>query len=284
MKRLTFFVVSSLLSSSSLANDWFPETPLKASYSALVEGNTLLAWQELQLSLSRHNVEERYWRPVKQAILSETQCGRHLTSTASIAANISLTIISKGNANNQGYQVKLSTEQITQPLELQLFDEYNTLIVSATVTSPTKEYHEFESDELLSEPKAGLYQLAVNGIHYPLIISSFTTTPWLHSTAARAFKSLTITPPNQIASCAPASVRWQWFDEDYNLLERPSPMNLTPAITDNNDSYSVSLPPAAPAKAYWLSGVVSQFEYQGRIKVEYIQRFILPTSVIETYR
>jgi len=284
MKRLTFFVVSSLLSSSSLAYDWFPETPLQASYSALVEGNTLLAWQELQLSLSRHNVEERYWRPVKQAILSETQCGKQLTSAPSIAANISLAIISKGNVNNQGYQVKLSTEQVTQPLRLQLFDEYNTLIVSAVITSPTKEYTEFESNELLSQPKAGLYQLAVNGVHYPLIISSFAATPWLHSTADRTFKSLTITPPNRVASCAPASVRWQWFDEDYNLLGQPAPMKLTPIITANNDSYSVSLPPAAPAKAKWLSGVVSQFEYQGRIKVEYIQRYSLPTSVIETYR
>lgn len=288
MKKLTL-IISSILTgalgpSDALANDWFPDTPLQASYSALVEGNAMLAWQELQLSLSQNMIHEHYWRPVKQTVLAETQCGRQLTNSASIAAEISLSIIRKGNATNQGYQVKLSVENVSQPIELQLFDADNRLAITATISTPAKKYHEFESNELLIEPKAGLYQLSINGAHYPLVISSFESKAWLQPSTDRAFESLTISPPEQTVSCSPATASWQWLDNQYNLLERPSLMTLNPVTIANNKQYHAQLPEGLPAKAEWLSAVVSQYEYQGRIKVEYVQRLSLPVSGIETYR
>ncbi|MGF1733421.1 DUF2861 family protein [Photobacterium kasasachensis] len=288
MKKLTL-ITSSILTSALgtsvvLASDWFPDTPLQASYSALAEGNAMLAWQELQLSLSQNTIQERYWRPVKQAILTETQCGKQLTNSASIAAEISLSIIRKGNATNQGYQVKLSAEKVSQPIELQLFDADNRLAITATIPTPAKKYHEFESNELLIEPKAGLYQLSVNGVHYPLVISSFESKAWLQPSTDRAFESLIISPPSQTVSCSPATVSWQWLDKQYNLLDRPSLMSLTPITADSNKRYHAQLPESLPAKTELLSAVVSQYEYQGRIKVEYVQRLSLPVSGIETYR
>lgn len=282
MKKLTL-IISSILAgalgpSGVLASDWFPDTPLQASYSALVEGNAMLAWQELQLSLSQNTIQERYWRPVKQAVLTETQCGRQLTNSASIAAEISLSIIRKGNATNQGYQVKLSVEKVSQPIELQLFDADNRLTITATIPTPTKEYHEFESNELLNEPKAGLYQLSINGTYYPLLISSFESKSWLQPSTGRVFESLTISPPDQTVSCSPATASWQWLDNQYNLLDRPSLMALTPVTADNNKRYHAQLPESLPVKAEWLSAVVSQYEYQGRIKVEYVQRLSLPSQ------
>lgn len=275
------------------ADNWFADTPLQSSYSALSADQTLLAWQELQLSLSQNQISEHYWQPIKDAVLSKTQCGKQLISSVSLPANIDVSFINKNSVNNQGYQIKISTEQVTQPLTLDLFDENNTLLVSADIPQPTEEYSEFESNDLLSAPKAGIYQLSINGVSYPLVISSFTDTAWVHSSTRRASKSLVITPPANKISCAPVVMNWQWFDEQYNQIGKHIPMQLTPrapvmpitsAATERNLRYTAKRPATTPSNATWLSAVVSQFEYQGEVKVEYVQRFSLPISTIETYR
>jgi len=293
-------LMSSLLLSSlfspithAKADNWFADTPLQSSYSALSADQTLLAWQELQLSLSQNQISEHYWQPIKDAVLSKTQCGKQLTNSASLPANIDISFINKNSANNQGYQIKISTEQVTQPLILELFDKNNTLLVTADIPQPTEEYIEFESNDLLSAPKAGIYQLSINGVRYPLVISSFTDTAWVHSSTRRASKSLVVTPPANKIFCAPVVMNWQWFDEQYNQLGKHIPMQLTPvapvmsvtpAPTDNNLQYTAKRPAPTPSNATWLSAVVSQFEYQGEVKVVYVQRFSLPISTIETYR
>jgi hypothetical protein len=272
------------------ADNWFADTPLQSSYSALSANQTLLAWQELQLSLSQNQISEHYWQPIKDAVLSKTQCGKQLISSVSLPASIDVSFIKKNSVNNQGYQIKISTEQVTQPLILKLFDENNTLLVTADIPQPTEEYIEFESNDLLSTPKAGIYQLSINDVRYPLIISSFTDTAWINSSTHRASKSLVTTPPANKISCAPVVMNWQWFDEQYNQLGKHIPMQLTPAMpitsvtTDSNLQYTAKRPATTPSNAAWLSAVVSQFEYQGEVKVEYVQRFSLPISTIETYR
>ncbi len=293
MNKLVSLLLSGLFISPithAKADNWFPDTPLQSSYSALSADQTLLAWQELQLSLSQNQISEHYWQPIKDAVLSKTQCGKQLISSVSLPANINISFINKNSVNNQGYQIKISTEQVTQPLILVLFDENNTRLVTADIPQPTKEYIEFESNDLLSAPKAGIYQLSINGVRYPLIISAFTDTTWVHSNTRRASKSLIVTPPKNKTSCAPIVMNWQWFDEQYNQLGKHIPMQLTPvmpitsAATDSNLQYAAKRPATTPSNATWLSAVVSQFEYQGEVKVEYVQRFSLPISTIETYR
>ncbi|EAS40556.1 DUF2861 domain-containing protein [Photobacterium profundum] len=272
------------------ADNWFADTPLQSSYSALSADQTLLAWQELQLSLSQNQINEHYWQPIKDAVLSKTQCGKQLISSVSLPANIDVSFINKNSVNNQGYQIKISTEQVTQPLILELFDENNTLLVTANIPLPTEEYIEFESNDLLSTPKAGIYQLSINNVRYPLVISSFTNTTWVRQSTDQTSKSFIVTPPENKIACAPAVMNWQWFDEQYNQIGKHISMQLTPvmpitsAATDNNLQYAAKRPAATPSNATWLSAVVSQFEYQGEVKVEYIQRFSLPISRIETYR
>jgi uncharacterized protein DUF2861 len=293
MNKLVSLLLSCLFISPithAKADNWFADTPLQSSYSALSAGQTLLAWQELQLSLSQNQISEHYWQPIKDAVLSKTQCGKQLISFVSLPASIDVSFINKNSVNNQGYQIKISTEQVTQPLILKLFDENNTLLVTANIPQPTEEYIEFESNDLLSTPKAGIYQLSINDIRYPLIISSFTDTPWVHSNTRRASKSLVVTPPANKIACAPVVMNWQWFDEQYNQIGKHISMQLAPvmpitaAATDSNLQYAAKRPATTPSNATWLSAVVSQFEYQGEVKVEYVQRFSLPISTIETYR
>ncbi|MGF1793780.1 DUF2861 family protein [Photobacterium profundum] len=293
MNKLVSLLLSCLFISPithAKADNWFADTPLQSSYSALSADQTLLAWQELQLSLSQNQISEHYWQPIKDAVLSKTQCGKQLISSVSLPANIDVSFINKNSVNNQGYQIKISTEQVTQPLILELFDENNTLLVTANIPQPTEEYIEFESNDLLSTPKAGIYQLSINNVRYPLVISSFTNTTWVRQSTDQTSKSFIVTPPENKIACAPAVMNWQWFDEQYNQIGKHISMQLTPvmpitsAATDNNLQYAAKRPAATPSNATWLSAVVSQFEYQGEVKVEYIQRFSLPISRIETYR
>lgn len=296
MNKLVSLLLSCLFISPithAKADNWFADTPLQSSYSALSADQTLLAWQELQLSLSQNQISEHYWQPIKDAVLSKTQCGKQLISSVSLPANIDISFINKNSVNNQGYQIKISTEQVTQPLILKLFDENNTLLVTANIPQPTEEYIEFESNDLLSTPKAGIYQLSINNVRYPLVISSFTNTTWVQQSTDKTSKSFIVTPPANKIACAPVVMNWQWFDEQYNQLGKHIPMQLTPvapaipvtsAATDSNLQYAAKRPATTPSNATWLSAVVSQFEYQGEVKVEYVQRFSLPISTIETYR
>jgi hypothetical protein len=293
MNKLVSLLLSCLFISPithAKADNWFADTPLQSSYSALSAGQTLLAWQELQLSLSQNQISEHYWQPIKDAVLSKTQCGKQLISSVSLPANINISFINKNSVNNQGYQIKISTEQVTQPLILVLFDENNTRLVTADIPQPTKEYIEFESNDLLSAPKAGIYQLSINGVRYPLIISVFTDTTWVQQSTDQTSKSFIVTPPENKIACAPAVMNWQWFDEQYNQIGKHISMQLAPvmpitsAATDSNLQYATKRPATTPSNATWLSAVVSQFEYQGEVKVEYVQRFSLPISTIETYR
>ncbi|MGF1871099.1 DUF2861 family protein [Photobacterium indicum] len=293
MNKLVSLLLSCLFISPithAKADNWFADTPLQSSYSALSADQTLLAWQELQLSLSQNQINEHYWQPIKDAVLSKTQCGKQLISSVSLPANIDVSFINKNSVNNQGYQIKISTEQVTQPLILQLFDENNTLLVTANIPQPTEEYIEFESNDLLSTPKAGIYQLSINNVRYPLVISSFTNTTWVQQSTDQTSKSFIVTPPENKIACAPAVMNWQWFDEQYNQIGKHISMQLAPvmpitsAATDSNLQYATKRPATTPSNATWLSAVVSQFEYQGEVKVEYVQRFSLPISTIETYR
>lgn len=293
MNKLVSLLLSCLFISPithAKADNWFADTPLQSSYSALSADQTLLAWQELQLSLSQNQINEHYWQPIKDAVLSKTQCGKQLISSVSLPASIDVSFINKNSVNNQGYQIKISTEQVTQPLILKLFDENNTLLVTANIPQPTEEYIEFESNDLLSTPKAGIYQLSINNVRYPLVISSFTNTTWVQQSTDQTSKSFIVTPPANKIACAPVVMNWQWFDEQYNQIGKHISMQLAPvmpitsAATDSNLQYAAKRPATTPSNATWLSAVVSQFEYQGEVKVEYVQRFSLPISTIETYR
>ncbi|MGL4418499.1 MAG: DUF2861 family protein, partial [Plesiomonas shigelloides] len=80
---------------------------------------------------------------------------------------------------------------------------------------------------------------------------------------------LQLTPPVMVRSCPAVSLQWQWFDAEYRLLGAPWPIRL-------NAQGAAQLPETIPAKAVWLSAVVTQTRYQGQLRIAEQQRLTLP--------
>ncbi|EPW5498733.1 DUF2861 family protein [Vibrio vulnificus] len=260
-------MLSALVSGAALAetppsptHPWFRATPLQSSYQRLVEGHPTQAWHELIHTLSTTPVAEDFWQPIKEAILSQTQCGQALPSTSPNDLAIAVTFIHKFNQTFQGYQVRLSAENLTQPLAVRLASAQGATLLAAELAPA--DYAEVESRDLLSPYAAGIYWLTLDEHRIALLISAPSSTPWIEQSSAA---DLTIHLPASPSGCASSMARWQFFDQHFTLLH---------SQTVNRDQPPA--PPTAPSQARWRSLSVIQSEYQGTIRVEQMQRLTIP--------
>ncbi|EPS3400150.1 DUF2861 family protein [Vibrio vulnificus] len=260
-------MLSTLVSGAAIAETppgpthaWFRATPLQSSYQPLIDGHPTQAWHELIHTLSTTPVAEAFWQPIKEAILSQTQCGQALPSTSPNNLAIAVTFIHKFNQTFQGYQVRLSAENLSQPLAVRLTSAQGATVLE-TELAPA-DYAEVESRDLLSPYAAGVYWLTLGEHRMALLISAPSNTPWIEQSSAA---DLTIRFPSTPSGCASSLARWQFFDQNFTLLH---------SQTVNRDQTSSSS--AVPSQAHWRSLSVIQSEYQGTIRVEQMQRLTIP--------
>jgi hypothetical protein len=277
MKNIAISCLFTLFSFSELYASWFPETILEKTYTALMKNNIPLAWQELQIALSREPIDQKYWLSVKEAILSKTDCGRDLGNSIELPGRISISFIRKSDLINLGYQIKISAELVTEEFNIVLLDPNGKQLLEAYF-GIEDDYVEFESKDLIEKPVYGLYQLVVNNKNIPLIISGISEQKWLKLDDTNTISPLhlSVNLPENIIACTPATAYWQWFDSNYNMLNQH---RILANSTLNGRQYTVRLPQlqeATPQQVERLSAVASQYEYQSGIKINYIQRTLLP--------
>ncbi|GAB6262960.1 DUF2861 family protein [Photobacterium sp. R1] len=270
--------------------DWFMTTPLQSVYQALVEDQTELAWQELQLTLQQHaSVPVSQWQPVFQQILNQSDCGRRLGAPLSLADStqtamrISLSLQHKVNLHQQVQQLKVAIEGAGQSLTIVLTDRAGKPWLSGIVTPDKEGYAELESAEWFQPVPDGGYLLQVGKQTYPLILVS----AWLPGSAAPVtfqdkrqtespflFPSPEVTPARR---CQVSRRLWQWLDGTYQLA---APLE---AVQLDNQRRGI-IPASVPADAEWLSAVVASRYFQGSLDIEQVYRVTLPVRYLHVSR
>ncbi len=226
----------------------------------MVEGHPTQAWHELIHTLSTTPVAEPFWQPIKEAILSQTQCGQALACASLIDGGIGGGFFHNFLQTFQGYQVRLSAENLSQPLAVRLASSQGATLLAAALAPA--DYADVESRVLLSPYAAGVYWRPLGEQRMALLISAPSSPPWIEQSSAA---DLTIRFPATPSGCASSLARWQFFDQNFTLLH---------SQTVNRDQHPA--PPIAPSQARWRSLSVIQSEYQGTIRVEQMQRLTIP--------
>lgn len=251
---------------------WFADTPLQRSYQSLLDEQPQIAWQELQIALHQAALDSQLWLPIKQEILTRTQCGRTLKQSDVSAHHIQVSFIKRYGLSSQGYQIKISAEprssdlnENAQPLTL-IAPDGLTLIEGQLNVGV--DYQEIETNEMFIKPESGVYQLTVGANSYPIIVALDDSKRWLTLENQLDNAHVVITPPEVIDNCPSTHVSWQWFDANYNMLGFKVPIKAK----------HVAVPAQSPAgaNAKHLSASVEMFEYQGAIEVQYVQRVAVP--------
>lgn len=266
MNVLALVILPVLLMTSKIQAAWFTETPLNRSYQALLNDQPQLAWQELQIALSKEAIDSQYWLPVKQQILSVSQCGQQLFShSLPASSNFSISFIRRSGWSSQGYQIKLSAQKLQSELAVELISPLGRSLLSGQF-STKDHYQEIETEEMIIKPVSGVYRLKLNKNVYPLIIAIADNKDWL--VWDNNTQDLFISLPSAPSTCHKPIATWQWFDSNYSILGDRIPIQ--------QQDPSLSLLNTQPDKAKHLSAAVSYFEYQQGIKVEYVQRVSVP--------
>ncbi|MEZ8044861.1 DUF2861 family protein [Vibrio sp. 10N.247.310.56] len=251
---------------------WFTDTPLQHTYQSLLDEQPQVAWQELQIALDQAELNSQLWLPVKQEILSRTQCGSTLEQSATPNNHIQVSFIKRHGLSSQGYQIKVSAEQLNEAVEdqirsISLISPERKVVIEGQLNSDV-EYQEIETSEMFIKPESGVYQLTIGSNNYPIIVALDDNKRWLTLESKLNDPHIVVTPPEIIDSCPDANVSWQWFDENYDMLGFKVPIKTTQA----------SLPTESPigSEAKHLSASVEMFEYQGAIEIQYVQRVAMP--------
>ncbi|MFA0510302.1 MULTISPECIES: DUF2861 family protein [unclassified Vibrio] len=249
---------------------WFTNTPLQHTYQSLLDEQPQVAWQELQIALNQQTLDSELWLPVKQQILSQTQCGTSLRQDTETKHHIQVSFIRRYGLSSHGYQIKVSAEQLSKGSETQtlsLVSPKGKVLLDGQLAS-NNEYQEIETNEMFIKPESGVYQLKIGSNHYPIIVALNNSNRWLTLESKLSEPHIVLSPPKVIDNCPDANVSWQWFDENYNLLGYKVPIKTAQA----------PVPTESPlgTKAKHLSASVEMFEYQGAIEVQYVQRVAVP--------
>lgn len=275
---------------SGFAGSWFAASALTPAYQALAAGDSALAWQYLLSAVRAQSVPVSAWQPLYQAILEESECGRLLPSVTDSPASLSLQQRSSGE--HQAFQVRWSSAA-DQAMQLEGASTTVRLTPDAAAVSAANhakqeaEDIELESTELSAPLPSGVYQitrsvLSSNPSQQQVATApsagpsvgteSILLTPWPQQRWVQLDgqgNRLQLTPPVTVRSCPAVSLQWQWFDAEYRLLGAPWPIRL-------NAQGAAQLPETIPAKAVWLSAVVTQTRYQGQLRIAEQQRLTLP--------
>lgn len=245
----------------------FTNSPLQHAYQATLSNQPQLAWQELTLALNQHRIDSRYWLPIKNELLAQTDCGSKLTSTRIMDTQFHLSLIKRSGLASQGYQFRLATENNNQPQRVVLMSpEGNVLLLDDFIAH--NGYQEIESAELLQKPAQGLFTLVVGENKTSLLLAFPNNASWLSLLNQSNQTLVQVTLPKHVSSCPQAVASWQWFDKNYNLIDGKIPFNRS----------LESLPDDGKVKteAKFLSASVELVEYQQGIRIEYIQRLAIP--------
>ncbi|MGL5363935.1 MAG: DUF2861 family protein [Plesiomonas shigelloides] len=275
---------------SGFAGSWFAASALTPAYQALAAGDSALAWQYLLSVVRAQSVPVSAWQPLYQAILEESECGRLLPSVTESPASLSLQQRSSGE--HQAFQVRWSSAA-DQAMRLEGASTTVRLMPDAAAVSVANhakqeaEDIELESTELSAPLPSGVYQITRSVLSSNPSEPQVATAPSAGPSAGTASILLTpwpqqrwvqldgqgnrlqLTPPVTVRSCPAVSLQWQWFDAEYRLLGAPWPIRL-------NAQGAAQLPETIPAKAVWLSAVVTQTRYQGQLRIAEQQRLTLP--------
>ncbi|WP_207541469.1 DUF2861 family protein [Plesiomonas shigelloides] len=275
---------------SGFAGSWFAASALTPAYQALAAGDSALAWQYLLSAVRAQSVPVSAWQPLYQAILEESECGRLLPSVTESPASLSLQQRSSGE--HQAFQVRWSSAA-DQAMQLEGASTTVRLMPDAAAVSVANhakqeaEDIELESTELSAPLPSGVYQITRSALSSnpsePQVVAvpsagpsvgteSILLTPWPQQRWVQLDgqgNRLQLTPPVMVRSCPAVSLQWQWFDAEYRLLGAPWPIRL-------NAQGAAQLPETIPAKAVWLSAVVTQTRYQGQLRIAEQQRLTLP--------
>lgn len=266
IKPLLFFVLSITFSLTSQAA-WFSDTPLQHTYQAMIDKQPKLAWEELKIAVSQHPLNSRYWLPVKDEIIAQTECGKGLDDSSSPEPNIQISFIRRFGLASQGYQINISTEQSHVAQDISLLSPTGKPLISGHFSALTG-YQEFETKEMIVKPPSGVYTLKIDQNTYPVVATLGSNTRWLRVENTLGKPRLSISSPENITGCPRTNVSWQWFDAQYNMLGNRIPIN-----SDDAELPKVS---PFPSQAQHLSAAVELTEYQGRLQISYIQRVALP--------
>ncbi|NVD07722.1 DUF2861 family protein [Vibrio sp. JPW-9-11-11] len=251
---------------------WFRPTPIRPALEALLQQNPQRAWQELLVALDSHSVASEQWQPVKQVILSRSECGHRLTSAHPFPP-FTLSLISRKGHSSSSYQLKISIESAQQSGPLLLTSPDGERLIHGDVL-PGKFYQEWETRDLLLKPKPGLYQLSFASQTISLLLSDFDTSGWLMRDGAKPNR-LNVDVPSTTQTCQPLQVLLQWFDDHYDQVGERTPLTLNQTHVQLPDNLFRD-------NAQYLSASALLYEYQANIKIEYIQRVtltdVLPVS------
>ncbi|MEJ8677104.1 DUF2861 family protein [Plesiomonas shigelloides] len=275
---------------SGFAGSWFAASALTPAYQALAAGDSALAWQYLLSAVRAQSVPVSAWQPLYQAILEESECGRLLPSVTESPASLSLQQRSSGE--HQAFQVRWRSAA-DQSMRLEGASTTVRLMPDAAAVSAANQAKqevdniELESAELSAPLSSGVYQITRSALSSNPSQQQVATAPSAGISAGTASILLTpwpqqrwvqldgqgnrlqLTPPVTVHSCPAVSLQWQWFDAEYRLLGAPWPIRL-------NAQGTAQLPETIPAKAVWLSAVVTQTRYQGQLRIAEQQRLTLP--------
>ena len=275
---------------SGFAGSWFAASALTPAYQALAAGDSALAWQYLLSAVRAQSVPVSAWQPLYQAILEESECGRLLPSVTDSPASLSLQQRSSGE--HQAFQVRWSSAA-DQAMRLEGASTTVRLMPDVAAVSAANhakqeaEDIELESAELSAPLPSGVYQITrsvlSSTLSQPQVVAvpsagpsvgteSILLTPWPQQRWVQLDgqgNRLQLTPPVTVRSCPAVSLQWQWFDAEYRLLGAPWPIRL-------DAQGAAQLPEIIPAKAVWLSAVVTQTRYQGQLRIAEQQRLTLP--------
>ncbi|MEZ8013511.1 MULTISPECIES: DUF2861 family protein [Vibrio] len=251
---------------------WFTDTPLQHTYQSLLDDQPQVAWQELQIALDQQTLDSELWLPVKQEILSQTQCGTSLRQDTETKHHIQVSFIRRYGLSSQGYQIKVAAEQLSEDMKTQtqpisLVSPKGKVLLDGQLAS-NNEYQEIETGEMFIKPESGVYQLRIGSNHYPIVVALDNSKRWLTLESKLSEPHIVITPPKVIDNCPNANVSWQWFDENYNLLGYKVPIKTAQAPVPTESPLGTN--------AKHLSASVEMFEYQGTIEVQYVQRVTVP--------
>lgn len=279
---------------SGFAGSWFAASALTPAYQALAAGDSALAWQYLLSAVRAQSVPVSAWQPLYQAILEESECGRLLPSVTESPASLSLQQRSSGE--HQAFQVRWISAA-DQAMQLEGASTTVRLMPDAAAVSAANhakqeaEDIELESAELSTPLPSGVYQITRSALSSnpseqqviaapsagisagpstgtaSILLTSWPQQRWVQLDGQG--NRLQLTPPVTVRSCPAVSLQWQWFDAEYRLLGAPWPIRL-------NAQGAAQLPETIPAKAVWLSAVVTQTRHQGQLRIAEQQRLTLP--------
>ncbi|WBA09426.1 DUF2861 family protein [Salinivibrio kushneri] len=256
---------------------WFPKTPMQETYQALLAERPKVAWQELIFALSQQQIPTERWAKIKYAIINQTDCGQQLTEPngKGIPQGLTISFVRRAGASSLGYEIKLSAEHVERDTLLTLADPTGQTVLNEILRAQSG-YQEVESGQLFTQIIPGIYELKMGGQHYSLVVYGLPRRPWI-KLIGHPDQKLAVDLPETPLSCSPATARWLWLDEAYRWIEQ-TPIYLSSRSDKSHDPTMIKLPVAPPANAEHLSATVSHFEYQGAIKVNYVERLALPLT------